>query len=90
MKLSVVIPAHNEEGSVGTTVEGVVSALEREEIDYEVLVVDDASEDGTAAVVEGIGAGNPRGPLPALALRKRLRLRRARRPRPSRATRSRS
>ncbi len=60
MKLSVVMPAQNEEGSVGGTVEGVVAALEREEIDYEVVVVDDGSEDSTAAVVEAIGASNPR------------------------------
>ena len=60
MKLSVVMPAQNEEGSVGQTVEGVVAVLEREEIDYEVVVVDDGSEDATAAMVEGIGAENPR------------------------------
>jgi dolichol-phosphate mannosyltransferase len=60
MKLSVVIPAQNEEGSVGHTVEGVVAVLEREGVDYEVVVVDDGSEDTTAAVVESIGAGNPR------------------------------
>jgi dolichol-phosphate mannosyltransferase len=60
MKLSVVMPAQNEEGSVGATVEGVVAALEREQVDYEVIVVDDGSEDSTAAVVEGIGAGNSR------------------------------
>ncbi len=60
MKLSVVIPAQNEEGSVGATVEGVVAALEREEIDYEVVVVDDGSEDSTGKVVEAIGASNPR------------------------------
>jgi dolichol-phosphate mannosyltransferase len=60
MKLSVVIPAQNEEGSVGGTVEGVVAALARDEIDYEVIVVDDGSEDSTAAVVNEIGAGNPR------------------------------
>ena len=60
MKLSVVIPAQNEEGSVGKTVEGVVAVLEREEVDYEVVVVDDGSEDTTAAVVEAIGAENPR------------------------------
>ncbi len=59
MKLSVVIPAQNEEGSVGGTVEGVVAALEREEIDYEVVVVDDSSEDRTAAAVEAISASNP-------------------------------
>jgi len=60
MKLSVVMPAQNEEGSVGGTVEGVVGALEREGIDYEVVVVDDDSEDSTGAVVEAIGAANPR------------------------------
>lgn len=60
MKLSVVMPAQNEEGSVGKTVEGVVAALEREGIDYEVVVVNDDSEDSTEAVVEAIGAENPR------------------------------
>lgn len=60
MKLSVVIPAQNEEGSVGQTVEGVVVVLEREGVDYEVVVVDDGSSDRTAVVVEEIGAANPR------------------------------
>jgi dolichol-phosphate mannosyltransferase len=60
MKLSVLIPAQNEEGSVGGTVEGMVAALERERIDYEVLVIDDGSKDSTAAVVAAIAAGNPR------------------------------
>jgi dolichol-phosphate mannosyltransferase len=60
MKLSVVMPAQNEEGSVVATVEGVVAALEREAIDYEVIVVNDDSEDSTEAVVAAIGAGNPR------------------------------
>ncbi len=60
MKLSVVIPAQNEEGSVEGTVEGVVAVLEREGIDYEVLVVNDDSEDSTEAVVEAIAASNPR------------------------------
>jgi dolichol-phosphate mannosyltransferase len=60
MKLSVVMPAQNEEGSVGATVEGLVATLEREGIDYEVVVVDDDSEDSTAAVVAAIGAENPR------------------------------
>ncbi len=60
MKLSVVMPAQNEEGSVGATVEGVVAALERGSIDYEVIVVNDDSEDSTEAVVNAIGAENPR------------------------------
>ncbi|MBA3865922.1 MAG: glycosyltransferase family 2 protein [Solirubrobacterales bacterium] len=60
VKLSVVIPAQNEEGSVGATVEGLVATLEREDVDYEIVVVDDDSEDSTAAVVGAIGAENPR------------------------------
>jgi dolichol-phosphate mannosyltransferase len=60
MKLSVVMPAQNEEGSVGKTVEGVAAVLEREGIDYEVVVVDDDSEDSTAAVVATMGEQNPR------------------------------
>jgi len=60
MKFSVVMPAQNEEGSVGKTVEGVAAVLDREEIDYEIVVVNDDSEDSTEAVVEAIGAVNPR------------------------------
>jgi dolichol-phosphate mannosyltransferase len=59
MKLSVVIPAHNEEGSVAETVEGVVATLSREQIDHEVVVVDDSSTDDTAAVVERLAAAHP-------------------------------
>jgi dolichol-phosphate mannosyltransferase len=60
VKLSVVIPAHNEAESIGTTVDAVASELEREGIEYEVLVVDDSSGDGTGQRVEAIGERNPR------------------------------
>ena len=51
MRLSVVIPAHNEEGSIRETVNTVRETLAAEEIDYEIVVVDDASHDRTAAIV---------------------------------------
>jgi len=54
VKLSVVVPAHNEEGSVAETVGGVISALAGAGIEYEVIVVDDGSADATAAAVETI------------------------------------
>jgi dolichol-phosphate mannosyltransferase len=54
VKLSVVIPAHNEEGSIASTVTAVATALEAEGIPYEVLVVDDASSDRTREVVDGL------------------------------------
>lgn len=60
MKLSVVIPAHNEVGSVGETVDGASAALDRAEIDHEILVVDDASGDGTAAAVQERAERDPR------------------------------
>jgi dolichol-phosphate mannosyltransferase len=59
MKLSVVIPAHNEEETVAETVEGIVAALSREGIEHEVIVVDDSSRDGTAAVVAGLAERHP-------------------------------
>jgi len=59
MKLSVVIPAHNEEETVAETVEGIVAALSAEGIEHEVVVVDDSSTDGTAAVIEAIAERHP-------------------------------
>jgi dolichol-phosphate mannosyltransferase len=60
VKLSAVIPAHNEVDCIGPTLAALAAALEREQIDYELIVVDDASTDGTSAVVERIGEENPR------------------------------
>jgi len=59
MRLSVVIPAHNEAGSIEQTVQRLASTLE-EGIDYELLVVDDGSSDGTAEAVTRAKAGDPR------------------------------
>jgi dolichol-phosphate mannosyltransferase len=58
--LSVVIPAHNEAGSIRATLAGIIGALESAAIDYEVLVVDDASTDDTADVVRSLSGTNPR------------------------------
>jgi dolichol-phosphate mannosyltransferase len=59
VKLSVVMPAHNEAGSIAETLRQTSELLEAEGIDYEIIVVDDASEDGTAAVVETITRDHP-------------------------------
>jgi dolichol-phosphate mannosyltransferase len=60
MRLSVVIPAHDEAETIGPTLRDVVAALARHELDYEVVVVDDASRDGTAEVVAAIAAEDER------------------------------
>jgi dolichol-phosphate mannosyltransferase len=60
MMLSVVIPAHNEAESITRTVKRTAAALDGAGIDYELLVVDDASTDGTASVVEKSAEGNER------------------------------
>jgi dolichol-phosphate mannosyltransferase len=51
MKLSVVIPAHNERESIAVTVERLSAELRAAQIPHEILVVDDASSDGTGEVV---------------------------------------
>jgi dolichol-phosphate mannosyltransferase len=49
--LSVVIPAHNEEGHIEETVRGLVAALQEAAIDHEILVVNDNSADRTEHVL---------------------------------------
>jgi dolichol-phosphate mannosyltransferase len=60
VKLSVVIPARDEAGSVGQTVTETIDALVREAVDYEIVVIDDGSSDRTAAVVDELAADDPR------------------------------
>jgi dolichol-phosphate mannosyltransferase len=57
--LSVVIPAHNEEGHIAATVEGVAATLEEANIRYEILVVNDNSVDQTEKIVRGLSRRNP-------------------------------
>jgi len=52
MKLSIVIPAHNEEGSIRETVTTLHAKLISEKIDHEIVVVNDHSKDNTDAVVK--------------------------------------
>ncbi len=56
MKLSVVIPAYNEEHRIAKTLEAVDGFLKNQQFDYEILVVNDGSKDGTASVVKNMEA----------------------------------
>ncbi len=59
MILSVVIPAHNEEGSVVPTVECLYASLVRAGIPHEILVVNDHSSDGTDAALATLAGAVP-------------------------------
>jgi len=52
MKLSFVIPAHNEENYVGNCIASIQKELERSSREAEIIVIDNASTDGTAEVAK--------------------------------------
>jgi len=54
LELSVVIPAYNEVGRLPASLDRIIAYLDTRAIDYELLVVDDGSSDGTAAAAEAI------------------------------------
>jgi len=56
VKLSIVVPAHDEQALVGGTVRAAIHACEAVGEAFEVVVVDDASADGTGEVANAAGA----------------------------------
>ena len=54
MKLSVVLPAHNEEGSIARVVGSLARTLTAEEIGKEIIVVNDNSRDHTEATLQNL------------------------------------
>ena len=58
--LSIVIPAYNEELRLPRYLEVVTNYLQERGNDYELIVVDDGSSDGTANMVEESRKANPR------------------------------
>ena len=54
--ISVVLPVFNEEGNLGTLVDEIRAALRPVNLPWEILVVDDASTDGSVAVARDLMA----------------------------------
>ncbi|HOK03659.1 MAG TPA: glycosyltransferase family 2 protein [Victivallales bacterium] len=60
MKFSVVIPAHNEDECIASTVTTLCEKLNSEKFDYEIIVVADHCTDNTEEVVAKIANNNKR------------------------------
>jgi dolichol-phosphate mannosyltransferase len=54
MKLSIVIPAYNEEGSIKETLRTLYAKLQEEQIDHEIVVINDNSKDNTFGLLTTI------------------------------------
>jgi len=59
MKLSIVIPAYNEEESITETVDKIEEAFKQVKIDHEIFVVNDNSKDNTLAVLHELAKVYP-------------------------------
>jgi dolichol-phosphate mannosyltransferase len=59
MKLSIVIPAHNEREAIGPTVAQLVDTLQAAGIPFEIVVVNDHSSDGTDEVLDQLAHAYP-------------------------------
>ena len=59
-RLSLILPAYNEEAGIAQAIAEADESLARFTADYEILVVDDGSSDGTAACVEEMMRTRPR------------------------------
>lgn len=53
---SILIPAHNEEGCIVETVESITQLLEKEGIDYEIIIVNDNSSDRTEELLQKLSS----------------------------------
>ncbi|MCK5862156.1 MAG: glycosyltransferase family 2 protein, partial [Candidatus Hydrogenedentes bacterium] len=56
---SILIPAYNESQNIGPTLEGLAAALRKENIPFELLVVNDNSTDDTAEVLDALSTSLP-------------------------------
>ena len=58
-KISLVLPAHNEEPNIKTVVEEAAEVLPTAFADYEVIVVNDGSKDRTLEIAQQLSDENP-------------------------------
>jgi glycosyltransferase involved in cell wall biosynthesis len=59
-RLSIVLPAYNEEANIATCLDRATEVGERHCAEHEIIVVDDGSSDGTAQIVQDYAGRDPR------------------------------
>ena len=58
LTLSVIIPAYNEEKNLGRTVNDLTIVLQKEQVPYEIILVNDNSSDTTPEIIKGLMDNN--------------------------------
>jgi dolichol-phosphate mannosyltransferase len=59
-RVAVCLPTYNEAENVGLMIDALLDVFAEHEINGHILVIDDSSPDGTAAIVDERGQGDPR------------------------------
>ncbi len=54
MKISIIIPTKNEHGNIGRLINRINTVVKEYDIEYEILVIDDNSDDGTQEDIENL------------------------------------
>ena len=60
MDISIVVPAYNERDNIDEVYRAIVFALDTADLDYEVIIVDDGSNDGSYGVLQSLAAADLR------------------------------
>ena len=58
--LTLVLPAFNEEGNIATTVEAACGTLAQVALEWEIIIVNDGSADGTGEICDQLTSSNRR------------------------------